>query len=112
MRCRSGTSPGGGERELALASGLRGEDLRVAHIVGEHDSFTEAKQLNAIEPSINYKNTDGAELAVAKGTTTTYELIAVAPTTKDKFTIKHNAKGEITRECTVGVSKSESSTSW
>lgn len=68
-------------------------------------------QLNAIEPSINYKNTKAAELAVAKGTTTTYELIAVAPTTKDKFTIKRNAKGEITRECTVGVSKSESSSS-
>jgi type II secretory pathway pseudopilin PulG len=82
-------------------------------------SFKEAKQLNAIEPSINYKNTNEAELTVAKGATTTYEVTAVAAATKDKFTIKRNAKGEITRECTVGVKKaktcpgkSESSTSW
>jgi type IV pilus assembly protein PilA len=82
-------------------------------------SFTTAKQLNAIEPSINYKNTSEAELTVAKGASTTYEVTTVAATTKDKFTIKRNAKGEITRECTVGVKKaktcpgkSESSTSW
>ena len=82
-------------------------------------SFKEAKQLNAIESSINYKNPNEAELAVAKGTSTTYELTTVAPVTKDKFTIKRNAKGEITRECNVGVKKaktcpgnSESSTSW
>jgi type IV pilus assembly protein PilA len=82
-------------------------------------SFKEAKQLNAIEPSINYKSPNEAELTVAKGVSTTYELTAVAPVTKDKFTIKRNAKGEITRECNVGVKKaktcpgnSESSTSW
>lgn len=82
-------------------------------------SFTKAKQLNAIEPSINYKNPNEAELTVATGTNTTYEVTTVAATTKDKFTIKRNAKGEITRECKVGVKKaktcpgkSESSTSW
>ena len=82
-------------------------------------SFKEAKQLNAIEPSINYKNTNEAELTVATGAITTYEVTTVAATTKDKFTIKRNAKGEITRECKVGVKKaktcpgnSESSTSW
>jgi type IV pilus assembly protein PilA len=82
-------------------------------------SFTKPAELQAIEPSINYKSTNEAELTVAKGASTTYEVTTVAATTKDKFTIKRNAKGEITRECKVGVAKaktcpgkSESSTSW
>jgi len=51
-------------------------------------SFTEAKQLNAIEPSINYKNTKEAELTVAKGIEVNvgYEVMTTAQTTGDKYT--------------------------
>jgi len=84
-------------------------------------SFTSPSQLNAIEPSINYKNTNETYLLTAKGIESNegYEITAVAANTKDKFTLKRNKKGEIARGCAAGVSKaktcpghSESSTSW
>jgi type IV pilus assembly protein PilA len=64
-------------------------------------SFTEAKQLNAIEPSINYKSTKEAELTVAKGIEVNagYEVTTTAQTTGDKYTVKRLKTGVVEHKC-------------
>jgi len=64
-------------------------------------TFTEMKQLQAIEPSINYKNTNEAELTVAKGIEENkgYEVTATAQTTGDTYTVKRLATGVLEHKC-------------
>jgi type IV pilus assembly protein PilA len=81
-------------------------------------SFTEPKQLQAIEPSINYTKTNEAELTVATGQETEkgYKVTATAQTTGDKYTIERNEKGELKHLCVSANSgcpgHSSSSESW
>jgi type IV pilus assembly protein PilA len=82
--------------------------------------FTEAKQLQAIEPSINTSKTNEAELTVATGIEgdAGYEVTAKAQTTGDEYTVKRLKTGAVEHLCKSPVSKTgcpghtESSTSW
>jgi len=68
----------------------------------EHEGkyeFKEPKELQAIEPSINYTSKTEAELTAAKGTENTYEVTATAQNTGDKFTVKRLAGGEVEHIC-------------
>jgi type IV pilus assembly protein PilA len=67
---------------------------------GEY-TFTLPAQLQAIEPSINYKNTAETYLKEAKGIEVNkgYEVVAVAQNTGDEFIVKRNAAGEVFHEC-------------
>jgi len=86
---------------------------------GEY-SFTEAKQLQAVEPSINYTKTTEAELTVAKGIETNkgYEVTATAQTTGDTYTVKRLATGVVEHKCVSSATvkgcpgHSTESTSW
>jgi type IV pilus assembly protein PilA len=64
-------------------------------------SFTKPEQLQAIEPSINYKNTSETYLKTAVGTEGNkgYEVDAVAQNTKDEYIVKRNEKGEVEHIC-------------
>ena len=83
-------------------------------------SFTEAKQLQAIEPSINYSKTNEAELTVAKELSggEGYEVTAKAQNTADEYTIKREAGGTLKHLCKSSATQkgcpghSESSESW
>jgi type IV pilus assembly protein PilA len=83
-------------------------------------TFTEAKQLNAIEPTINYTKTTEAELTVATGIegNAGYEVTATAQNTGDKYTVKRLATGAVEHKCTSSASvkgcpgHTELSTSW
>jgi hypothetical protein len=68
--------------------------------------------LKAVEPSINTSTTNGEAymntstgVAVESGNKG-YEVTATANNTEDKFTIKRNSSGEITRKCTGKSSQS------
>src|SRR5271169_4529635 len=50
-------------------------------------------KLKEIEPSINISNTKEAELTTATGTTNTYEVVATAQNTEDKYTVKRESTG-------------------
>jgi type IV pilus assembly protein PilA len=70
----------------------------------EHEGkyeFKEPKELQAIEPSINYTSTKEAELTVAKGAEENngYEVTATAQNTGDEYTIKRNKEGKIEHLC-------------
>ena len=81
-------------------------------------AFTEPKQLNTIEPSINYTKTNEAELTVATGISSNkgYEVTATAQTTGDKYTVKRLENGEIEHLCVSSTSgcpgHTSSSSSW
>ncbi len=83
-------------------------------------TFTEAKQLQAIEPSINTSKTNEAELTVAKGIEGNegYEVTATAQTTGDTYTVKRLKTGVLEHKCASSSTvkgcpgHSESSTSW
>jgi type IV pilus assembly protein PilA len=81
-------------------------------------SFTEPKQLNAIEPSLNYTKTTEAELTEAKTAEESkgYKIVVVAQTTGDKYIIVRNKEGEVEHKCestTKGCPGHENSTnSW
>ena len=83
-------------------------------------SFTEPKQLQAIEPSINYSKTNEAELTVAKELSSGegYEVTAKATNTGDEYTIKREATGTLKHLCKSSATQkgcpghSESSESW
>jgi type IV pilus assembly protein PilA len=65
-------------------------------------SFTEPKQLQEIEPSINYTKTTEAELTVAKGEEGNegYKVTATAQTTGDTYTIERTKTGALVHKCT------------
>ena len=65
---------------------------------GEYGTMTPAI-LNKLEPSLNYTNPNEAELTTATGTATTYEVTATAQNTKDTFTVKRLATGEVEHLC-------------
>jgi type IV pilus assembly protein PilA len=65
---------------------------------GSYENIT-ALKLHEIEPSINYTNSAEAELTTAAGTTTTYEVTATAQNTKDEYTVKREASGEVKHTC-------------
>jgi len=83
-------------------------------------TFTEAKQLQAIEPSINYTKTTEADLTVATGIegNAGYEVTATAQNTADKYTVKRLATGVVEHKCASSASvkgcpgHTESSSSW
>jgi type IV pilus assembly protein PilA len=83
-------------------------------------TFTEPKQLQAIEPSINTSKTNEAELTVAKGIEENkgYEVTATAETTGDTYTVKRLASGTVEHKCASSSTvkgcpgHSESSSSW
>ncbi len=58
----------------------------------------EIKELQAIEPTLNEVN--AAKLTVGTVTANSYEVTSETVATKNKFTIKREANGEITRTCT------------
>jgi type IV pilus assembly protein PilA len=64
-------------------------------------SFTKPEELQKIEPSINYKNTNETYLKVAKGEESNegYIVTAVAQNTGDEFSIVRNNKGELEHKC-------------
>ncbi len=64
-------------------------------------TFTEAKQLQAIEPSINYTKTTEAELTVAKGEETNkgYVVTAKAQTTGDEYSVVRKETGAVEHIC-------------
>jgi type IV pilus assembly protein PilA len=82
---------------------------------GSYEGISPTK-LKEIEPSINITNTKEAELTVATGTTTTYEVTATAQNTEDKFTVKRLATGAVEHLCKSTKKecpgKVEESTSW
>jgi type IV pilus assembly protein PilA len=65
-------------------------------------SFTETKQLNSIEPALNYTKTTEAELTEAKGAENEqgYKIVVKAQTTGDLYEIIRNEKGEVEHLCT------------
>jgi type IV pilus assembly protein PilA len=83
-------------------------------------SFTKPEQLQAIEPSINYKNTAETYLKTATGISSNegYEVTAVAQNTGDEYTVKRLANGEVEHLCKSTEAKKgcpghlASSTSW
>jgi type IV pilus assembly protein PilA len=83
-------------------------------------TFTEPKQLQAIEPTINYKNTNEAELTAATGIEENkgFEVTATAQTTGDTYTVKRLKTGVLEHLCKSPISKTgcpghvESTTSW
>ncbi len=84
-------------------------------------SFTTPKQLQEIEPSINYTKTSEADLTVAKeigGAGEGYEVTAKAQNTGDEYTIKRLANGTLEHLCTSSATQkgcpghSTSSSSW
>jgi type IV pilus assembly protein PilA len=82
---------------------------------GSYEGISPTK-LKEIEPSLNILNAKEAELTVAKGTTTTYEVTATATNTEDKFTVKRLETGAVEHLCKSAKKecpgKVESSTSW
>jgi type IV pilus assembly protein PilA len=64
-------------------------------------SFTLPKELNAIEPSLNYTKTTEAELKEAKGAEESkgYKLVVTAQTTGDEYIIVRNKEGEVEHKC-------------
>jgi type IV pilus assembly protein PilA len=86
---------------------------------GEY-GFTEPKQLQSIEPTINYTKTTEAELTVAKGIEVNkgYEVTATAQNTGDTYTVKRLATGVLEHKCASSNTvkgcpgHSESTTSW
>jgi type IV pilus assembly protein PilA len=83
-------------------------------------AFTEPKQLQAIEPSINYTNANEAELTKATEIESGegYEVTATAQNTKDEYTIKRNKEGKLEHLCkapkggTGCPGHAETSTTW
>jgi type IV pilus assembly protein PilA len=83
-------------------------------------SFTEPKQLQAIEQSINYTKTGEAELTVAKELSggEGYEVTVKAQSTADEYTIKREASGSVKHLCKSSATQkgcpghSESSETW
>jgi len=57
----------------------------------------EIKALQKIEPTLN--DTSSAKLTIGTVTATTYEVTSETVATKDKFTIKRLANGEVERTC-------------
>ncbi len=85
--------------------------------------FKEPKELQAIEPSINYTKATEAELTVATGIEPNaegkdegYEVTATAQNTGDKFTVKREKTGVVTHSCASAKSecpgKVAASTTW
>ena len=64
-------------------------------------SFTEPKQLQSIEPSINYTKTTEADLTVATGIEENkgFEVTATAQTTGDTYTVKRLKTGVLEHIC-------------
>jgi type IV pilus assembly protein PilA len=64
-------------------------------------SFTLPKELNTIEPSINYTKTTEAELTEAKGEETNkgYKIKVVAQSTGDEFILVRKENGEVEHKC-------------
>jgi len=83
-------------------------------------TFTETKQLQAIEPTINTSKTNEAMLTAATGIESNagYEVTAEAQTTKDKYTVKRLKTGAVEHLCKSSASvkgcpgHTEESTSW
>jgi type IV pilus assembly protein PilA len=81
-------------------------------------SFTETKQLSAIEPSINTSKENEAKLTVATGIEGNegYEVTAEAANTKDKYTVKRLKTGVIEHKCVSSgkgcPGQSSNSSSW
>jgi type IV pilus assembly protein PilA len=83
-------------------------------------SFTTPKQLQEIEPSINYTKTNEAELITATEISggEGYEVMAKAQNTGDEYTVKRLANGTLEHLCKSSATQkgcpghSESSSSW
>jgi type IV pilus assembly protein PilA len=83
-------------------------------------SFTETKQLSAIEPSINTSKTNEADLTTATGIEENkgYEVTATAQTTGDTYTVKRLKTGVLEHICKSSASvkgcpgHSTETTSW
>jgi len=93
-------------KEMARTAQTTAETYATDH-EGKYEGLT-TKIMHEYESSIpeNEKAANGgAWLEEPKGEAAAYEVTAVAANTKDKFTVKRNAQGEITRECNVGVAK-------
>jgi type IV pilus assembly protein PilA len=83
---------------------------------GEYTTMSKEK-LKEIEPSINTSSANEAKLTVATGTATTYEVTAEAQNTKDTYTVKRLANGNVEHLCaspggTGCPGHTASSTSW
>jgi type IV pilus assembly protein PilA len=65
---------------------------------GEYTTMSKEK-LKEIEPSINTSSANEAKLTVATGTNNTYEVTAEAQNTKDLYTVKRLANGNVEHEC-------------
>jgi len=100
-------------KELARTAQTTAETIATDNN-GAYGEVTLAK-LKEYEPSIvtgTGTPTKEAWLTLAKGTPTTYEVVATS-TSGDTFTIERNASGEITRKCSqVAGSKGCPSGSW
>jgi len=59
----------------------------------------EPKTINEYEKNIPIAAGSGAYVSAASGTATGYEITVTAQTTKDLFTIKKEANGEVKRTC-------------
>jgi type IV pilus assembly protein PilA len=84
-------------------------------------SFTTPKQLQEVEPSINYTKTNEADLTVAKeigSASEGYEVTTKAQNTGDEYTIKRLANGTLEHLCTSSATQkgcpghSTSSSNW
>jgi type IV pilus assembly protein PilA len=82
-------------------------------------TFTEPKQLNVIEPSLNYTKSTEAELTEATGAAESskgYKIVVTAQTTLDKYTIIRKENGEVEHLCASTNNgcpgHSNSSTAW
>ena len=77
---------------------------------GEYTAM-EVKELQKLEPTLN--DTSVAKLTVGTVTATSYEVTSESVATKNKYTIKRLANGEVKRECTtVGTGACPSTGKW
>jgi type IV pilus assembly protein PilA len=89
-------------KELARTAQTTAETIATDNN-GSYVTITGPAALNAVEKSIPTAEVNGAAyLSAAEGTSTTWTVTAKAGASSgDTFTIKRNAEGEVTRECTV-----------
>jgi type IV pilus assembly protein PilA len=85
-------------KTLAQTSQTAAETL-ATEANGEYTTMSPGK-LKEIEPSINTSNSNEAKLITATGTATGYEVVVEAQNTKDLFTVKREASGEVKHKCT------------
>jgi type IV pilus assembly protein PilA len=89
-------------KELARTAQTTAETIATDNN-GSYVTITGPAALHAVEKSIPTAEVNGAAyLSAAEGTATTWTVTAKAGASSgDTFTIKRNAEGEVTRECTV-----------